>query len=155
MTLPPFISQNYGACSYHRINDAYRSCIKFILAWQLVVYLGLAACAWVVADVFTEDPLVAQYIRYFIWILPLGYGLQGIIILTNSSFNALHLPLNALQLSVIRLFVFYVPFAYIGGLLGGVVGVFVGGLIANVFTSCLAYSWFKRKLAALTLSGES
>jgi Na+-driven multidrug efflux pump len=81
--------------------------------------------------------------------------LQGIIILTNSSFNALHLPLTALQLSVIRLFVFYVPFAYIGGLLGGVVGVFVGGLIANAFTSSLAYSWFKRKLAALTLSGES
>ena len=56
---------------------------------------------------------------------------------------------------MIRLFVFYVPFAYIGGLLGGVVGVFVGGLIANAFTSGLAYSWFKRKLAALTLTGES
>ena len=94
-------------------------------------------------------------IRSFIWILPLGYGLQGIIILTNSSFNALHLPLNALQLSVIRLFVFYVPFAYIGGLIGGVIGVFVGGLIANAITSGLAYSWFKRRLAALTLSGES
>src|SRR5690606_17343165 len=72
MTLPPFVSQNYGACAYHRIHDAYRSCIKFILAWQFVVYIGLAACAWVVADLFTEDPLVAQYIRYFIWILPLG-----------------------------------------------------------------------------------
>jgi putative MATE family efflux protein len=155
MTLPPFVSQNYGACAYDRIHTAYRSCIRFILAWQLLVYLGLAASAWLVADLFTEDPLVAQYIRYFIWILPLGYGLQGIIILTNSSFNALHLPLNALQLSVIRLFVFYVPFAYIGGLIGGVIGVFVGGLIANAFTSGLAYSWFKRKLAALTLSGES
>ena len=155
MTLPPFVSQNYGACAYDRIHTAYRSCIRFILGWQFLVYLGLAASAWVVADVFTEDPLVAQYIRYFIWILPLGYGLQGIIILTNSSFNALHLPLNALQLSVIRLFVFYVPFAYVGGLLGGVVGVFAGGLIANAFTSSLAYYWFKRKLAALTLSGES
>lgn len=155
MTLPPLVSQNYGACAYHRIRQAYVSSVKFILLWQLAVYLLLAACAWWVADVFTDDPLVAQYIRYFIWILPLGYGLQGIIILTNSSFNALHLPMNALLLSVIRLFVFYVPFAYVGGLFGGVVGLFFGGLIANLFTSSLAYSWFSRKLAALTQSGES
>lgn len=155
MTLPPLVSQNYGACAYHRIRQAYVSSVKFILLWQLAVYLLLAVCAWWVADVFTDDPLVAQYIRYFIWILPLGYGLQGIIILTNSSFNALHLPMNALLLSVIRLFVFYVPFAYVGGLSGGVVGLFFGGLIANLFTSSLAYSWFSRKLAALTQSGES
>ncbi len=155
MTLPPLVSQNYGACAYHRIRQAYVSSVKFILLWQLAVYLLLAVCAWWVADVFTDDPLVAQYIRYFIWILPLGYGLQGIIILTNSSFNALHLPMNALLLSVIRLFVFYVPFAYVGGLFGGVVGLFFGGLIANLFTSSLAYSWFSRKLAALTQSGES
>jgi putative MATE family efflux protein len=153
MTLPPFISQNYGASAYQRIHDAYKGCIQFILAWQFIVYLALAACAWLLADIFTSDPIVAQYIRYFIWILPLGYGLQGIIILTNSSFNALHLPLNALQLSVIRLFVFYVPFAYLGGLIGGVTGLFAGGLIANCFTSALAYRWFNRKLTHLTLSG--
>jgi Na+-driven multidrug efflux pump len=51
MTLPPFVSQNYGACAYHRIDEAYRRCIKFILAWQLlavhsVLYLDFAFRLW-------------------------------------------------------------------------------------------------------------
>ncbi|WP_337878960.1 MATE family efflux transporter [Rheinheimera sp.] len=155
MTLPPFISQNLGACAYQRIEQAYRTCIRFILQWQLAVYLLLCAGAPWIAAVFTSDPQVAQYIRYFIWILPLGYGLQGLIILTNSSFNALHLPLSALQLSVVRLFVFYVPFAWLGGLIGGVVGVFAGCLLANCCTSMLARIWFKHKVAQLQSEGTS
>lgn len=149
MTLPPFISQNLGACAYQRIEQAYHTCIRFILQWQLAVYLLLCAGAPWIAAAFTSDEQVAVYIRYFIWILPLGYGLQGLIILTNSSFNALHLPLSALQLSVVRLFVFYVPFAWVGGQVGGVLGVFAGCLLANCCTSVLARFWFKHKVAQL------
>ncbi|WP_419569445.1 MATE family efflux transporter [Rheinheimera sp.] len=149
MTLPPFISQNLGACAYQRIELAYRTCIRFILQWQFAVYLLLCVTAPWLAAVFTADPQVARYICYFIWILPLGYGLQGLIILTNSSFNALHMPLSALQLSVVRLFVFYVPFAWVGGQIGGVIGVFVGCLLGNCCTSLVARFWFKHKVAQL------
>jgi len=149
MTLPPFISQNFGAAAFSRIEMAYQTTIGFILKWQLLVYGVLALCAWWIAAVFTADEQVATYIRYFIWILPLGYGLQGIIILTNSSFNALHQPMSALQLSLIRLFVFYVPLAWLGGQFFGVIGVFAGGLAGNICTSSLAFSWFRRKLTQL------
>lgn len=149
MTLPPFVSQNLGAGQLQRVQAGYRLCIRFVLGWQLAVYLLLAATAWWVAGWFSSDPQVLSLIRSFIWILPLGYGLQGIVILTNSSFNALHLPLRALALSVVRLFVFYVPMAWLGGKLFGVLGVYSGALLANVLIAAVAYCWFNRTLTQL------
>ena len=84
----------------------------------------------------------------------LGYGLQGVIILTNSSLNALHLPMSALVLSVIRLFVFYVPFAYVGSLMGGVTGLFIGGLVGNICTATISYRWFNRQFSQVSSDME-
>lgn len=142
MTLPPFVSQNFGAANMVRVEQAYKQTLKFVMIWQFAIYVLLILTATFIADIFTDDPTVAELISLFIWVLPLGYGLQGVIILTNSSFNALHKPMNALVLSVIRLFIFYVPFAYIGGLYYDIQGLFIGALIGNVFTAIIAYKWF-------------
>jgi putative MATE family efflux protein len=145
MTLPPFISQNFGAGQLHRVEEAYKAAIKFILAWQILIYILLAISAHWIASIFTNDQEVADLIKLFIWILPLGYGLQGIIILTNSSFNALHKPMVALALSVIRLFVCYLPLAYLGSLLYGLPGLFAGALLGNVVMSMLSYRLFTKQ----------
>jgi len=148
MTLPPFISQNFGAQQWDRVEQAYKSVIRFVMLWQAGVYLLLLATAGYIAMAFgKDDPEVMNVIKLFIWTLPLGYGLQGIIILTNSSFNALHRPMSALVLSIVRLFVFYIPFAYVGSLYYGLTGLFVGALIGNIFTAIISYSWFTRVLS--------
>lgn len=149
MTLPPFVSQNLGANQLSRIDEAYRLCLSFVMKWQLAVYLLLALTAPWLAAVFSNDEEVRQLICWFIWILPLGYGLQGIVILTNSSLNALHLPMRALSLSIVRLFIFYVPIAWLGGQLFGVIGIFAGGLVANVLIAVSALVVFRRTLAQL------
>jgi len=147
MTLPPFISQNFGAGQWDRVEQAYKSVIKFVMLWQLAVYLVLAAVAGYIAMAFgKDDPEVMEVIKLFIWTLPLSYGFQGIIILSNSSLNALHKPMKALALSIVRLFIFYVPFAYIGSVYFGLVGLFVGALIGNIFTAFIAYKWFLKAL---------
>lgn len=146
MSLPPFISQNYGANQLSRIKTAFDMAAKFVLLWQLIIFAILAASAPFIADIFAEEASVARDIKLFLFIVPLGYGLQGIIILANSSFNAMHKPLSALLLSVMRLFVFYVPIASLGSYLFGLQGLFWGCVIANVVTGVLAYIWFSRNL---------
>ncbi|MGQ8364055.1 MATE family efflux transporter [Glaciecola sp. 1036] len=146
MSLPPFISQNFGASHWHRIEKAYMMCMKFVMAWQFLMYLILAALSVPLAAMFADDVKVQELIKVFLLILPLGYGLQGIIILTNSSFNAMHMPMSALILSLVRLFVFYVPVAYLGSLLFDVVGLFWGCVIANLATAFVSFTWFKRTL---------
>ena len=149
MTLPPFVSQNLGGCQLDRVQSGYQLCIRFVLKWQFAVYLLLAVTAPFIAHIFSTEPAVERLICWFIWILPLGYGLQGIVILTNSSLNALHLPMRALALSIVRLFVFYVPLAWLGGKLFGVLGVYGGALTANLFIALIAYLWFQRSLNGL------
>lgn len=147
MSLPPLISQNLGAMKYQRVQDAYLTATRAILMIQFAIYLVLVAVAPWVAMLFTDDPDVAWLIRLFIYIMPLGYGVQGIIILTNSSFNAMHAPMSALSLSVVRLFVMFVPLSYLGALLADIPGLFIGGVIANGITAWIAWRWFKKHLA--------
>ena len=145
MTLPPFISQNFGAGQMHRVEEAYKVSLKFIMGWQVLIYVVLILTSGLIADVFTDDEQVAYVIKLFIWILPLGYGLQGIIILTNSSLNALHRPMAALVLSIIRLFVCYVPLAYLGSLMFELEGFFIGALIGNLVMAGISYSIFAKQ----------
>ena len=145
MTLPPFISQNFGAGNMHRVEKAYKASIKFVLLWQVLIYLVLIIAAPWIAAAFAKEQEVADVIVLFIWILPLGYGLQGVVILTNSSFNALHKPLVALALSIVRLFVCYVPLAYLGSHLYGLYGFFIGALMGNIIMAAISYRLFTKQ----------
>ncbi|MEC8224937.1 MAG: MATE family efflux transporter, partial [Pseudomonadota bacterium] len=152
MTLPPFVSQNFGAGKFERVKEAYSKTLKFVMIWQFAIYILLLLTSGFIADVFGKEQAVMDVIKLFIYILPLSYGQQGVIILSNSSFNALHKPMNALILSVVRLFVFYVPFAYIGSEIAGLTGLFIGAAIGNLFTAMVAYKWFIKEVDGLSES---
>ena len=145
MTLPPFISQNFGAGNMQRVEDAYNTSAKFVLVWQILIYGILFIAAPWISLAFAKEQAVADIITLFIWILPLGYGFQGVVILTNSSFNALHKPMVALMLSAIRLFVCYVPLALVGSYFFGLQGFFVGALTGNVVMAVISYRLFTKQ----------
>ncbi|MDN3651206.1 MATE family efflux transporter [Thalassotalea ponticola] len=145
MTLPPFISQNFGAEKLSRVEQGYKVSVKFVMLWQLLVYALLIATAPWISAAFAKEQNVADLITLFIYILPLGYGLQGIIILTNSSLNALHKPMTALVLSVLRLFVFYLPFAYLGSILFALEGLFIGAVVGNLLMAIVSYYLFTKQ----------
>jgi putative MATE family efflux protein len=145
MTLPPLISQNFGAGLMKRVETAYKVSVKFVLIWQFLVFLVLILVAPYIAKIFTNEAEVADIIVLFMWILPLAYGFQGIIILTNSSFNALHKPMISLVLSVVRLFVCYVPLALLGSYFYGLIGFFIGAAIGNFVMSFISYFLFNKQ----------
>ncbi len=147
-SLPPLISQNYGAGRLDRVAEAYRLSIRFVLAWQLLVFALLALAAPLIAEVFSDDPEVISTIRLFLWIMPLGFGMQGVIILTNSSLNALHQPMRALWLSIARFFVFYVPLAWLGSVYFGLWGFFAGAVGGNLAMGLISLATFNRALGA-------
>lgn len=154
MSLPPFISQNFGAMKIQRVEQAYKLCLKFVLLWQLFIFAIMWLLSPWIAAIFTNDENVAEIIRLFLLIVPLGYGLQGVIILTNSSFNAMHKPMAALTLSIVRLFVFFVPISYAGSLMFNIAGMFWAGIFANLLTAVLAYLWFCRAIDEQFVKGD-
>jgi putative MATE family efflux protein len=155
MSLPPLISQNFGAAKMARVKQAYNLSLRFVVVWQLVVYAILWLLSGLIANAFAEEQKVADLIQLFLLIVPLGYGFQGVTILTNSSFNAMHKPMGALVLSLVRLFVFFVPICYFGSVMFGIHGIFWGAVIANIMTAVVAFLWFRKLLDKETLETES
>jgi len=144
MTLPPFISQNFGARLIYRVQGAYQSAIQFALIWQLLVYLLLALSAGWVAQLFTDDPEVLRWLTLWILVVPLGFGFQAATFLSSSTFNALHQPLRALRISLVRLFILYVPLGWLGNHLFELKGMFVALVVANALTALFAWFWMLR-----------
>ncbi|MFC3150953.1 MATE family efflux transporter [Litoribrevibacter euphylliae] len=138
MTLPPFISQNFGAKQLGRVQQAIALTRKFSVVWQFLIYLTLIAFSEGIAQIFSDSTEVHDLIQLVIYILPLGHGAMGIVILSASSLNALSQPNKALLVSIIRLLIITIPFAAIGGYLNGFQGLLVGITIGYFITAVIA-----------------
>lgn len=153
MTLPPFISQNFGAGQLQRVSRAYRGAISFALGWQLLIFLLLVLVSAPVSQLFADDPEVARWLQLWLLIVPAGFGFQATTFLSASSFNALHQPMRAMRISLFRLFLMYVPLGWLGNHLFGLTGMFCALVVANAITAAVASSWMRRYLRRL--AGET
>ena len=149
MTLPPFISQNLGAGNIERISQAYRLVFRFAIAWQFLVFFALVLMAKGIAQQFSHNIEVQEGIILWIYIVPAGFAFQALIFLTASSFNALHQPYRAMRISIVRLFFFALPLAWIGSQLYGLHGMFMGLVAANFLVGTLALWQMKKYLLSL------
>ncbi len=140
MTLPPFISQNFGAGQIQRVIVAYQGAIKFALIWQFLVFIMLWVFRDPIADLFAASESIKTPLLMWLAIVPLGFGMQAVIFLSASTLNALHQPLRAMRINILRLFVFFIPMAWIANQLWGLQAMFVAFVLANTAASWVAYS---------------
>lgn len=152
MSLPPFISQNFGADAMDRVRQGLRLSLQFVLVLQLALYGVVALAAPLIAGIFSSEPEVEDVIITVLRILPASYAFQGMVILSASSFNALHAPRNALLTSLLRFFIFYVPLALLGANLADIPGLFIGAAIGNLLAG-LAITWWINRYT-LTLQAQ-
>lgn len=154
-TLPMFIGQNLGAQRKDRVNSAIRISFRFIMLLQLGLYALLLIAAPYIAALFSAELAVQETIRLYLWIVPLSYGLAGVIILINVSMNVLGKPKVALYINILRLVLFYLPFAYIGAQWFGLKGLFIGVALANCCAYVMASILLKRILRELDIPGDT
>lgn len=145
-TLPMFIGQNLGAGKHARIIAALKLSFKFVVIFQLFIYALLAFFSSSIASLFSVDATVQETIVLFLLIVPISYGLAGVVVLINVSMNVLGRPRIALYINILRLTILYFPLAYVGSQVYEIKGLFIGVAIANCLTFCLALMLFKRVL---------
>lgn len=133
-SLPPFVGQNHGAGEINRIEKALKKSLRFILFWQTGVYLLLVLIAQPLSAQFSDDADVQHIIQLFLYMVPLSYIGVGFALLTTATINALHKPKVSMLVHVMRLFIFYLPGAWIGQELYGLKGLFIGCAIGNALT---------------------
>jgi len=142
--LIPFIGQNWGAKEFVRVRTACLSADKFAFWWGLGNFFIFFIFAGFLGELFGKEAAVSQNIVYYLRIIPFSYALQGVFILTGSVFNAINKPFLSLGLTLIQMFLLYIPFAYIGSLWFGLTGLFAGLCLANIIGGFIAISWNKK-----------
>jgi putative MATE family efflux protein len=158
--LTPFIGQNWGAHQEDRVARGIVVARNFAVAWGAAAWVVLAAGGNHLADVFTDEPHVAEMVHTYLWIVPLSYGAHGLVSVASAAFNAVDKAVRSTLLSALRSLGLAIPLAALGSTLLGLPGVFVGMATATVLTAAIAYLWIRaltepRRRGEATLVGSS
>ena len=137
----PFVGQNLVAGREDRIQLSLRLCARFCIASGLVIAVLLALLSGVLPGLFSDNPAVTDVTRMFLWIAPISYGAYGIVMVVNAAFNGLGNPMPGVVISVTRILALYVPLAFLGKALFGIVGIFAAYGVANILSGALGYFW--------------
>jgi putative MATE family efflux protein len=135
--LMPFIGQNWGAGRHDRLASGISYSNRLSLVWGGLMFVVLALAARPIASIFNADRSVVSYIVLYLRIVPIGYGMYGIGLLSAAGLNVLNRPLHAAALAGFHMFVLYIPLAVIGSRAFGLAGLF-GGLMVSFIISGMA-----------------
>ncbi|NNF25316.1 MAG: MATE family efflux transporter [Rhodobacteraceae bacterium] len=131
----PVVGQNWGAKRQDRARGA------VWLSWGVCLAYGAAAAAvltlfggWIASAIASDADaarFTEQYLRIVGWSL-FGYG---ILVTGNAAMNARSKALWSTGLSLTRIFVVYLPLAWIGVAMFGFAGILVAAVLANLYAA--------------------
>nr|WP_277619575.1 MATE family efflux transporter [Shewanella mangrovi] len=149
MSLPPMISHALGAGKLERIAQLVRVALLFVLGWQL--FIGILS--WLAADglahLMSAEEQVSHILRQHLLLVPFSLGALGCCMILVSVSNALGKSYVALLISLVRLFVLFLPCIWLGAQLGGIQGIFVGAFAGNLLAGTFAYLTYRKTMASL------
>lgn len=142
--LTPFMAQNIGAKNIERSFAGLFLSMRFSIVFQLMIFAMMVPLSIPLSALFSQEPSVRDLLWHYLLVVPLSYGFQGIVMMLVSGLNALHQPMRAFQWSVMRLFVFTLPAAWLGSYLYDVEGLFIGIAAGNTLGGLLGYYYALR-----------
>lgn len=140
-SMGPFVGQNWGAKAYSRVHRALQISFQFCLFWGVLMAAVLAPMGGWLVGLFNNNPDVVAIAALYLLIVPITYAPAGIIQVSSSTFNALGKPLPSVIMTSVRMFILYIPLAYIGDSLLGITGIFAATALSNLLTGIGAYLW--------------
>ncbi|MEO1045597.1 MAG: MATE family efflux transporter [Pseudomonadota bacterium] len=135
----PIVGQNYGAQSYDRVRDSIRNAVLFATGYTLLIWPVLFFAAPLIADLFDLDGEGVMLLQVFGGIVAPLFLFNGILYISNATFNNLERPRWSTWLNWGRNTIGIVPFLVIGDWLAGAAGLIAGPAIGGVIFGILGY----------------
>ena len=148
-SIGPFVGQNWGARVPDRVRAGVRTSYQFSLAYGTIVALPLLIWGDAIAGLIESDPVAVQTAAFYLAVVPLSYGLWGVLMMASASFNALGKPLPSTVLSFTRMFILYLPLAWLLNRLFGYQGIFIATMMSNALLGVAGWLWFRQRLAGM------
>jgi len=144
MSMPPMIGRFLGAGDLESIRKLVKISVKFVLLWQLGVAIIWLLLSDRITGLMTTDLSVAEVLQQYLLRVPLSYGALGLCMMMVSVCNAMGLPMRALLISCLRLFLCYLPMLWIGSAVAGIDGLLNGALIGNLAAGLMAWTLYQK-----------
>jgi putative MATE family efflux protein len=143
-SIGPFVGQNWGADYFSRANQAMLLSFKSCIAWGLFVAIILLIFRTEIIGQFDDNEEVILVAATYLLLVPLSYGLWGVLMMASAIFNSLGKPISSTIMSIVRMFVIYVPLAYLGKYFLGYTGIFAAACAANIIMGLWAFTWNRK-----------
>ena len=152
MALPPIIGKLKGQNDIEKIYRLVKIAIHFVILIQLILALIILAIANPVAHLLTTETTVATQLQQYLYLVPISYGALGVCMISVSACNAMGLPTAALGISILRLFVCYLPLIWLGSEMFGLTGLFIGATLGNFLSGLSGWLMFVKQYDKLAFS---
>ncbi len=151
----PFIGQNLGAGKFDRIDEAITKITLFCLAWGAFVALILGLFAPSIASIFRKEEVIVSLATSYLYVVPVSYGLYGLVMSVNAIFNSLGKPMPGVAISCLRVFFLQLPLFYYAALYFDLETGFITISISNAIAGIVAYFWVRSAINKLRMAEES
>lgn len=132
----PVVGQNWGADKPARAQSATAWAFGFSLAYGLGSGVILMLFAEPIAGLLAANDDDLAYAAQYLRVVGLSLFGYGMVVIANAAMNARDKALWAMSLSLSRVFVLYLPFAWLGVLTFGYPGILAAAVLANVLGAC-------------------
>ncbi len=137
--IAPFVGQNWGAEKKERVILGLKYSKIFSLMYGAVIMILFWFLAPLIASIFNDDPKVIEIISMYLRTVPIAYGFHGMLLLTTQTLNVLNRPILSASMSILQMFVIFIPLAFLGSYLYGLRGVFGAFAISYVFSGIISH----------------
>ncbi|MFH1530191.1 MAG: MATE family efflux transporter [Pseudomonadota bacterium] len=150
--LGPFVGQNWGAGQPTRLREGVSLSLRFANLWGAGAMITLSLLARPLAGLFNDDPAVVEPLALYLQLVPLSYGLRGMVNMAKTAMNALNRPLPGSAVTLMQMFLFLVPLSWAGSTWFGLAGLFAAPAVASILGAAVGLVWMRRVVDQETLA---
>jgi len=134
----PIVGQNAGAGRYDRVRSTLVSAVVFNAVYVLAIWLLLWLCADLIVNAFSATGLARDLILFYCNFLVGAFVFNGLLFVSNASFNNLHHAHWATAFNFGRALLGTIPAVYVGANWYGPRGVMAGEAFGSMLFGLLA-----------------
>jgi len=149
VSLGPFVGQNFGAKNFERINKAIRYANIFPIIWALICFVVMYFFSDRISALFNDDPDVMSAARSYLLIITIGIIGNGILLNIVNVFNVIKRHKVSLIANAFKMFIIYLPYAFILRGTYHEFGIYYAGLAAHLVTGFFAYIYLKKSFKSI------
>ncbi len=135
----PFIGQNLGAGYYDRVKTGLRRGSQFSLIAGGIIFIIIFFTADFITRLFNSNPEVSSTASLYLRIVSLGYGMQGICLISASVLNVFKKPFQAVFISLTEIFLLSIPLSLLSEKFFGLPGIFTAISFSYIVSGILAF----------------